>query len=71
MASSESTPFERGDEAEGFLIITAADKGLVDIDERRPLSLVPEAAREWMRQDVSGKEAEKIATDGAVSTGIQ
>ncbi|PLP29648.1 hypothetical protein CWM88_16820 [Klebsiella pneumoniae] len=28
---------------------------------------LPEAAREWMKQDVSGKEAEEIATDGAVS----
>ncbi len=24
------------------------------------------AAREWMRQDIGGKEAEEIATDGAV-----
>lgn len=59
---------ERGDEAEGFLIVTAAaDKGLVDIHDRRPLVLVPNAAREWMRQDVSGKEAEEIASEGAVS----
>lgn len=68
MAAIGSTPFERGDEAEGFLIVTAeADKGLVDIHERRPLVLVPEAAREWMRQDVSGKKAEEIAADGTVS----
>ncbi|MDU1000999.1 SOS response-associated peptidase family protein, partial [Citrobacter sp.] len=62
-----STPFERGDEAEGFLIVTAAaDKGLVDIHDRRPLILLPEAAREWMRQDVGGKEAAEIAADGVV-----
>ena len=68
MATIGSTPFERGDEAEGFLIVTAtADKGLVDIHDRRPLVLMPEAAREWMRQKVSGKEAEEIAIDGAVS----
>lgn len=67
MAAIGSTPFERGDEAEGFLIITAAaDKGLLDIHDRRPLVLSPEAAREWMRQDIGGKEAEKIAADGAV-----
>ena len=31
MAAIGSTPFERGDEAEGFLIVTAAaDRGLVD-----------------------------------------
>ncbi|MCC3264157.1 DNA breaking-rejoining protein, partial [Paenibacillus polymyxa] len=42
------------------------DKGLVDIHDRRPLVLSPEAAREWMRQDVGGKEAEEIIADGAV-----
>ncbi|WP_337038800.1 MULTISPECIES: SOS response-associated peptidase [Pseudescherichia] len=67
MAAIGSAPFERGDENEGFLIVTAAaDKGLVDIHARRPLVLTPEAAREWMRQEVSGKEAEDIAKDGAV-----
>lgn len=67
MAAIGSTPFERGDEAEGFLIVTtAADKGLVDIHDHRPLVLSPEAAREWMRQDVGGKEAEEIVSDGLV-----
>ncbi|PCP86754.1 DUF159 family protein, partial [Klebsiella pneumoniae] len=62
MAAIGSTPLERVDEAEGILIVTAAaDKGLVDIHDRRPLVLVPDAAREWMKQDVSGKEAEEIA----------
>ena len=71
MAVIGSTPFERGDEEEGFLIVTAAaDKGLVDIHDRRPLVLVPDAAREWMKQDVSGKEAEQIAADAAVSADI-
>lgn len=68
MAATGSTPFERGDEAVGFLIVTAAtDKNLVNIHDRRPLVLAPEAAREWMRQDVGGKEAVSIAEDGAVS----
>ncbi|MND76957.1 putative SOS response-associated peptidase YedK [compost metagenome] len=67
MAAIGSTPFERGDEAEGFLIMTsAADKSLVDIHDRRPLVLSPEAARKWMRQDVSGREAEDIISDGTV-----
>ncbi len=58
MAAIGRTPFERGDHAEGFLIVTAAaDRGLVDIHDRRPLVLTPEAAREWMRQDVTGAEA--------------
>ncbi|EPV3168479.1 SOS response-associated peptidase family protein, partial [Escherichia coli] len=67
MAAIGSTPFERGDEAEGFLIVTAAaDQGLVDIHDRRPLVLSPEAAREWMRQEISGKEASEIAASGCV-----
>jgi len=68
MAAIGSIPFERADEAEGFLIVTAAaDKGLVDIHDRRPLVLSPEAAREWMRQDNGGKEAEQIAAEGIIS----
>ncbi|ECE5987720.1 hypothetical protein DNM84_25260, partial [Salmonella enterica subsp. salamae] len=67
MTAIGSTPFERGDTAEGFLIVTStADKGLVDIHDRRPLVLSPDAAREWMRQGISGKEVEEIITDGAV-----
>lgn len=67
MAAIGSTPFERGDEAEGFLIVTAAaDQGLVDIHDRRPLVLSPDAAREWMRQDIGGKEASEIAASGCV-----
>ncbi|HBK2930486.1 TPA: SOS response-associated peptidase family protein, partial [Escherichia coli] len=66
MAAIGSAPFERGDEAEGFLIVTAAaDKGLVDIHDRRPLVLSPDAAREWMRQDVGGKEATEIIADSS------
>lgn len=68
MAAIGSVPFERGNEAEGFLIVTAAaDKGLVDIHDRRPLVLAPEAAREWMRQDVTGAQAVEIAGDGTIS----
>lgn len=46
----------------------AADQGLVDIHDCRPLVLMPEAAHEWIRQDTGGKEATEIAADGAVST---
>ena len=68
MAAIGSIPFDRGDKTEGFLIVTAAaDKELVDIHDRRPQVLSPEAAREWMRQDTGGKEAAEIATDGSVS----
>ncbi|MBW6098980.1 hypothetical protein KZ773_02050 [Escherichia coli] len=41
-------------------------RGLVDIHDRRPLVLSPEAAQEWMRQEISGKEASEIATNGCV-----
>lgn len=68
MAAIGSVSFERGNENEGFLIVTAAaDHGLVDINDRQPLVLTPEAAREWMRQDIGGKEAEEIIADGALS----
>ncbi|MBV4413353.1 SOS response-associated peptidase [Enterobacteriaceae bacterium YMB-R22] len=70
MAAIGSTPFERGDNAQGFLIVTAAaDAGLVDIHDRRPLVLSPEAACAWMRQDTGGKEAQDIAHCGAVPAG--
>ena len=46
---------------------TVADKGLVDIYDRQPLVVLPEAAREWMRQDLGGKEAAEIAVDGVVA----
>ncbi|MEX0548716.1 SOS response-associated peptidase family protein, partial [Raoultella terrigena] len=32
------------------IVTTTADQGLIDIHDRGPLVLVPEAAREWMRQ---------------------
>ena len=67
MAAIGSTPFECGNEAKVFLIVTAAaDKGLVNIHDRRPLVLSPEAAREWMRQDVGRRETAEIAADGSV-----
>jgi putative SOS response-associated peptidase YedK len=49
-----------------LIVTSATDKALVDIHDRRPLVLSPEAAREWMRQDVGGKEAEEIIADGTV-----
>lgn len=68
IAENENTPFERGNEAEGFLIVTAAaNKGLVNIGDQCPLVLLPEAARECMKQDEPGKGTEKIAADGSVS----
>lgn len=50
-----------------MIVTAAADRGLVDIHDRRPLVLVPEAARDWMKQEIGGKEASEIAADGSVS----
>jgi putative SOS response-associated peptidase YedK len=60
-------PFDVGDEAEGFLIVTAAaDKGLVDIHDRRPLVFTPEAALEWINPETSGAQASELAHEAAV-----
>lgn len=60
-------PFDSGDEAEGFLIVTAAaDKGLVDIHDRRPLVFTPEAALEWLNPETAGTQASELAHDAAL-----
>lgn len=57
-------PFDMGDEAEGFLIVTAAaDSGLADIHDRRPLVFTPEAAMEWMNPETTGAQASELARD--------
>lgn len=66
-AAIGSTPFERGDEHEGFVIVTAqSDQGLLDIHDRRPLTLTADAARAWLRQTTTGAEASDIAAHGAL-----
>ncbi|GDX06616.1 SOS response-associated peptidase family protein [Buttiauxella sp. A111] len=60
-------PFDVGDEAEGFLIVTAAaDQGLVDIHDRKPLVFSPTAAREWMGPETTEAQASELAHDAAV-----
>lgn len=60
-------PFDSGDEAEGFLIVTAAaDRGLVDIHDRRPLVFTPEAALEWMDPHTTSSQASVLANDASV-----
>ncbi|MRT11114.1 SOS response-associated peptidase [Enterobacteriaceae bacterium RIT711] len=60
-------PFDLGDEAEGFLIVTAAaDRGLVDIHDRRPLVFTPKAAMEWMNTETTAEQASKLANHAAV-----
>ncbi|HDR2860280.1 TPA: SOS response-associated peptidase family protein [Enterobacter asburiae] len=62
-----SAPYDRGDENEGFVIVTAAaDQGLVDIHDRRPVVLTPDAAIEWMDPATSSAYAQELAKDGAL-----
>lgn len=56
----------RGDEepsgSEGFVILTgAADAGLVDVHDRKPLVLSPDFALSWLSGDTSPDEALHIA----------
>lgn len=53
------------DDRDGFVIITAAaDKGLLDIHDRKPLVLTPAVAREWIDQTTSAAQAEQIIREG-------
>lgn len=66
-AAIGSAPFERGDPAEGFVIVTAeSDAGMVDIHDRRPLVLRPDAIAEWLHPDTTGVRASEIAHDAAL-----
>ena len=52
------------DERDGFVIITAAaDHGLIDIHDRKPLVLTPELAREWLAPATSPERAAAIVKD--------
>lgn len=49
-------------EGDGFVIITdASDEGMVDIHDRRPVVLAPEAARDWLEQGLDAEAATEIA----------
>lgn len=57
-----------GNDQEGFLIVTAAaDEGLLDIHDRRPLVYSPAVARKWLSENTTDKEAEDIAREGSLS----
>lgn len=49
-----------------LIVTAAADKGLIDIHDRHPLVLTPDAAREWLRESLSADEAGRTAKQGAV-----
>jgi putative SOS response-associated peptidase YedK len=53
MPTVSSVPAYRG--TDGFVVVTAAaDEGLVDIHDRRPVTLSAEGAREWLLGSVDG-----------------
>ena len=53
------------DERDGFVIITAAaDQGLIDIHDRKPLVLTPELAREWIDEGTTIERAAEIVQTG-------
>lgn len=53
------------DERDGFVVITAAaDEGMVDIHDRKPLVLRPEVACEWLDPDLPAERAAEIVETG-------
>jgi putative SOS response-associated peptidase YedK len=51
----------KGDEQDGFVIITAdAQGGMVDVHDRRPVVLAPELARSWLGETLEGERAEQM-----------
>ena len=65
-----SAPYDRGDQNEGFVIVTAAaDQGLVDIHDRRPVVFSPDAALAWLDCSTSSKHAEDLVRDKALKAG--
>lgn len=53
------------DADDGFVIVTAAaDEGLLDVHDRKPLVLTPALAREWLDPQTTPARAEQILRDG-------
>ncbi|NNJ17024.1 hypothetical protein CSV86_018440 [Pseudomonas putida CSV86] len=64
-ALAEVHPGIEPDKHDGFVIITAAaDQGLVDIHDRKPLVLSPDQAREWISPATSIERAAEIVESG-------
>jgi putative SOS response-associated peptidase YedK len=55
-------PDKEPDDGTGFVIVTeAADEGLVDVHDRRPVVLGAEDAALWMDNDLPKEQAEQLA----------
>ncbi|HEN8798184.1 hypothetical protein HP546_01330 [Pseudomonas sp. CM25] len=64
-ALAEVHPGMEPDPCDGFVIVTAAaDQGLVDIHDRKPLVLTPDTAREWLDPTTSAERAAEIVREG-------
>ncbi|WP_345831011.1 SOS response-associated peptidase family protein [Erwinia sp. HDF1-3R] len=60
-------PYDKQNESEGFVIVTAAsDKGLVDIHDRRPLVLSTSAVLDWLNPETTSEEAQGIAKEQSI-----
>jgi len=63
-AAIGKAPYDKQNENEGFVIVTAAsDKGLVDIHDRRPLVLSTSAVLDWLNPGTTSEEAQDIAKE--------
>ncbi len=61
-------PDRENPEGSGFVIVTAAaDAGMVDIHDRRPVVLAPQDARLWLDPDLPAEQAEHLARSMAAS----
>jgi putative SOS response-associated peptidase YedK len=61
-------PDKEPTEGTGFVIVTAAaEAGLVDVHDRRPVVLAPEDAQIWMDNDFSPEQAEQLARTASLS----
>lgn len=55
---------ESPDEPPGFLIIAGdSDSGMLDVQDRRPVILTPELAREWLQPNLTKDRAKELAKD--------
>lgn len=55
-------PDRENPEGSGFVIVTAAaDAGMVDIHDRRPVVLAPDDARLWLDPNLPAEQAEQLA----------
>lgn len=60
-------PYGKDHGKEGFVIVTSAsNQGMVDIHDRRPLVIPPDAVREWLSPETAPERAEEIARDAAL-----